>query len=311
MISFVVIAYNEETNIACTIASITALAELGDHEVIIVDDGSHDKTAEVVKQIAAANQRVRLIELGANHGRGYARNRGIVEACGEFIATVDADIILPSDWLIRTRSAIKNHDAVGGTPVPDGDVAYLYRKFRLTPRSVNSTTTVTGNNGLYRQRVFKLVGFDPALCEGEDVALNHAMRRQGFSIAAVPDLLVNHRENKSFGTSLKWLFDSGRGASRQLLTYREIRGPDVATGGFSGAAVLGVFAAARGHRITGAALPVCFVMAASIQHVRSRFETPLAQYPRLAPAVIADSALLTAYFMGRLAGLCMLPQTTA
>ena len=63
---------------------------------------------------------------------------------------------------------------------------YLYRKFRLAPRIVAGTTTVTGNNGLYRHEVFRLVGFDAELREGEDVALNHAMKqhRSGHFMSA-------------------------------------------------------------------------------------------------------------------------------
>ena len=303
LVSFIIIAYNEAANIAHAIRVIRDLDELGEHEIIVVDDGSRDRTAEIVKEIAAASETVRVIELGVNHGRGFARDRGVAEARGEYIATVDADILLPSDWLVRARAALRNHDAVGGTPVPDGDVAYLYRRFRLTPRLVGNTTTVTGNNGLYRHEVFERVGFDSALREGEDVALNHAMKHNGLSIATVPGLLVRHQEDKSFGTSLRWLFDSGMGATRQLLTYGEVRQPDLAAGGFTAAAALGLLAAVRGRWLAGVALPAGFVMAASVQHVRSRFETPAADWPRLAPAVVADSALLTAYFLGRLAGL--------
>ena len=302
-VSFVVIAYNEAVNIAHAIGAIRNLDELGEHEIIVVDDGSRDRTAEIAKEIAAASETVRIIELGVNHGRGFARVAGVAEARGEYIATVDADILLPSDWLVRARAAIRNHDAVGGTPVPDGDVAYLCRRFRLAPRLVGNTTTVTGNNGLYRREVFQRVGFDPALREGEDVALNHAMKQHGLSVATVPGLVVRHQEDKSFGTSLRWLFDSGMGATRQLLTYGEVRQPDLAAGGFAAAAALGLLAAVRGRRLAGAALPAGFVMAASVQHVRSRFETPAADWPRLASAVAADSALLTAYFLGRLAGL--------
>ncbi len=304
--SFVVIAFNEAVNIAHTISAITALQELGGHEIIIVDDGSRDETAGIVKGMAAADDTLRLIELGVNHGRGYARSIGIAEATGEYIATIDADIILPPDWLVRARLAIEDHDAVGGTPVPDGDVAYLYRRFQLTPQFVANTTTVTGNNGLYRHEVFDVVGFDPTLREGEDVALNHAMKQNGLSIATVPGLLVRHQEGKSFGASLNWLFESGRGATRQLLTYREMRQPDLAAAGFTVTAALGLVAAARGRRLTGAALPAGFVIAASVQHVRSRFETPRADWTRLVSAVAADSALLTAYFLGRLAGLSTL-----
>jgi len=305
-VSFVVIAYNEAANIARTLGAITALEYLGDHEVIVVDDGSRDGTGRIVADIAMQNPQVRLIDLGENRGRGYARSKGIAAARGELIATVDADIILPPNWLTSTRAALSDHDAVGGIAVPDGDVAYLYKRFKLIPRVVHGTTTVTGNNGLYRRAVFDVAKFDPALREGEDSALNHAMDRQGLSSATVPGLLVQHEENKALGTSLRWLFEVGRGATRQLLTYHEVRQPDLAAGAFVGAATVGLFVAARKHRIIGAAIPVSFVLAASVQHVRSRFETPRSQLSSVVPAVAVDSALLTAYFAGRLVGLTAL-----
>jgi Glycosyl transferase family 2 len=306
LISFVVIAYNEAANIARTLASITELEDLGQYEIIVVDDGSRDDTALVVTDIAAGNPRIRLIELAENHGRGYARSKGVAAARGGLIAMVDGDIILPADWLARARAALGEHDAVGGIAVPDGDVAYVCRRFRLMPCIVRPTTTVTGNNGLYRREVFDVTGFDPALREGEDVALNHAMHRQGLSSVTIPGLLVRHEENKTLGTSLRWLFDTGRGATRQLVTYREVRQPDLAAGAFVGAGALGLFLARREHRLLGAAIPVGFVVAASVQHVRSRFETPRSDWQRVALAVGVDSALLTAYFAGRMAGLTAL-----
>lgn len=303
IVSFIVIAYNEAVNIGSTLAAITELECLGEYEIIVVDDGSRDKTAQIVAEIAVHNPHVQLIRLGDNRGRGYARSRGVAQARGMLIAQVDADILLPSDWLVRARATLAHHDAVGGIAVPDGDVAYIYRRFKLTPRIVRSTTTVTGNNGLYRRQVFDVVGFDPALREGEDSALNHAMNHQGLSSATIPGLLVRHEENKTFAASLRWLFDTGRGATRQLLTYHEVRQPDIATGAFIGATALGLFLAAHEHPLVGAAIPSGFVLAAAGQHVRTRFETPRSHWLKVAPAVAVDSALLIAYFTGRLVGL--------
>lgn len=305
-VSFIIIAYNEAANIARTMAAITALEALGEYELIIVDDASRDSTAQIVRDLAAKNHFIRLIELKENRGRGYARNTGIRAARGELIAMVDADIVLPANWLTRTRQALLYHDAAGGVAVPDGDVTYVFKRFGLVPRIVRPTTTVTGNNGLYRREVFDVAKFDPSLREGEDSALNYAMDHHGLSFVTIPDLFVRHEESKTFGTSLKWMFDTGKGATRQLLTYREVRQPDIAVGAFAGAVVLGSFLAVRRHRRIGAALPVGFVLAASAQHVRSRFETPRSSWSKVAPAVVADSAMLTAYFAGRLVGLTVL-----
>jgi GT2 family glycosyltransferase len=306
LVSFVVIAHDEAANIARTVDAITELEDLGAHEIIVIDDASTDGTAKIVADIAEHDPCVQLIEFAENRGRGYARSRGIAATRGALIAMVDADIILPPNWFTRARAALEDHDAVGGIAVPDGDVAYVYRRFGLVPRVVHGTTKVTGNNGLYRRQVFDVASFDPDLREGEDVALNHAMERQGLSSVTVPGLLVRHEENKTLGTSLKWLFETGRGATRQLLTYHEVRPPDLVAGAFVASTALGLCLAARKHGLIGVAIPAAVVMAASVQHVRSRFETPRSCWCRVAPAVAVDSAMLTAYFAGRLIGLTVL-----
>ena len=102
-VSFVVIAYNEAKNIGRTLGVIASLAGLADYEVVVVNDGSGDATADVVREHAAGNPNVKLIDLPRNRGRGYARSTGIAAAEGELIATVDADIILPPDWFDRAE----------------------------------------------------------------------------------------------------------------------------------------------------------------------------------------------------------------
>jgi Glycosyl transferase family 2 len=302
-LSFVIIAYNEAKNIGRTLDAIASLSGLGGYEVVVVNDGSRDGTADVVRQRAAADPRIRLIDLPKNMGRGYARSTGIAAAGGELIATVDADIILPRDWFVRAETALSGHDAVGGTAIPDGDVAYVYQATRLVPRVVGHTTTVTGSNALYHRQVFDVVGFDPSLREGEDVALNHAS--EGLSFGTVPGLLVEHIENKTFPESLRWLFTTGKGATRQLLTYRQIRVPDLAAGAFVSGTLAGVAVAVAASPL-GLLIPAVLLLAIGAQHVRSRFETPLRRWRSVFAAIAIDSSLLLAYFTGRVVGLTWL-----
>jgi hypothetical protein len=301
-VSFVVIAYNEAKNIGRALDAITALVGLGEYEVIVVNDGSRDETANVVRDRAARNPQIKLIDLPRNRGRGYARSSGIAAAEGELIATVDADIVLPDDWFVRAEAELSGHDAVGGTAVPDGDVAYVYQATRLVPRVVGHTTAVTGSNALYRREVFDVLGFDPSLRDGEDVALNQATTANGLTFATVTGLLVEHIESKTFPESMRWLFTSGKGATRQLLTYRQIRVPDLAAGTFMASAAAGASAAVLISPFW-LALPVLLLAAIAAQHVRSRFDAPLAHWRSVAAAIAIDSALLLAYFTGRVVGL--------
>src|SRR5581483_2806371 len=91
IVSVIMPAFNAAATIRSAIESVLAQAwrEL---ELIVVDDGSTDETAQIVSEIAARDSRVHLLKQ-ANSGVAAARNNGIREARGEFIAPIDADDI--------------------------------------------------------------------------------------------------------------------------------------------------------------------------------------------------------------------------
>lgn len=302
VVSFVVIAYNEERGIGACLDAIAHLDGLGKHEVIVVDDGSTDGTAGLVRALARDRPTLALVSQ-ANSGRGAARAAGVARAAGGLVAMVDGDICLPRDWLVRCRAELVSADAVGGTPVPDGDVSYLHRRFRLEPRVAPTTTTVTGSNGLYRAEVFATATFDPDLRDGEDIAFNHLLREQGWRTRCVPGLTVVHDEHKSFVASLRWLHQSGEGATRQLARYREIRQPDVAFGAFVLSLAAGAGLRRRDRRLAFA--PLALLGAMATRHVAGKFSCrrDLSYLARFAAACGVDAVLLASYFAGRVTGL--------
>ncbi len=93
-ISVVVPFYNNEDLLGDCLQSIAGQT-FTDLEVIMVDDGSSDGSVAIAQARAASDPRFKLIQV-PNGGPGYARNRGIEHATGEFLAFVDADDMLPS-----------------------------------------------------------------------------------------------------------------------------------------------------------------------------------------------------------------------
>lgn len=61
-----------------------------DIEIIIINDGSQDRSGEVAEQLAKNHENIKVIQ-SSNHGVSHARNLGIDAACGEYIAFLDAD----------------------------------------------------------------------------------------------------------------------------------------------------------------------------------------------------------------------------
>ncbi len=301
-VSFVVICFNEESTIARCLTSILAQREARLREVLVVNDGSTDGTAAEVSRVAATHPVIRLITLPHNRGRRFARRVGSDAAGADYVAYVDADIVLPGNWLERCLAAIADCDVVGGVAVPDRDLAYIYRRCGLEPRAVSASTTITGNNGLYRRWIFGRATFDPLLRDGEDVALNHELEAMGARARTLTDLLVRHEENKTFLGSLRWLFESGRGATRQLRRYRRIRVPDLVFLGWILSVGNALFGTGRSS-VTARALPVVYTTAAAAQHVRRGFAWQPQKGCRWIGAVAIDVCLLTSYLTGRLVGL--------
>jgi glycosyltransferase involved in cell wall biosynthesis len=302
VISFVVIAYNEQHHIRRCVEAIEAQEGLATHEVIVVDDGSTDATADLVREMQDRHDSLRLIEQ-ANRGRGAARAVGVRAAEGELIAMVDADICLPRTWLATCLASIEEYDVVCGTAVPDGDVTYLYNTFGLTAVGAPAATTIPGGNGLYRRRVFEHVMFDEQLRNGEDIDINHKLLDRGYRLTCLPGLQVEHRERKSLVRSVGWLYQSGRGATRQLFRYRQIRLPDIAFGGALAVVATSWLARSRYPWIARLLMP-SYLLATSERHVHGRFVAagPARYRSRYIGAVVVNAVLIAAYFAGRTVG---------
>src|SRR5207302_3498988 len=81
-------------------------------EVVIVDDGSSDATANVVEQLSPANPCFRLLRNPGNRGKGYAVRHGMLEARGEWILYTDADLSTPIEEVDKLYAAVERQGAV-------------------------------------------------------------------------------------------------------------------------------------------------------------------------------------------------------
>lgn len=113
-LSVVVPAYNEEARIASSLGRLTGFlsGRPWAWEVLVVNDGSQDRTAEIVRGISAKDPRVRLVD-APHRGKGAAVKRGMLEAKGDWRFLCDADLSMPPEHLDRF------FDGGGGRPVFD------------------------------------------------------------------------------------------------------------------------------------------------------------------------------------------------
>jgi len=107
-VSIVFPAYNEETRLPTTLASVHAFcSEEGlDFEIVVVNDGSKDGTIAAVENFAKHHDGVRLISYQVNMGKGHAVRKGALAAEGDLILINDSDGSSPICELLRLRDAI-------------------------------------------------------------------------------------------------------------------------------------------------------------------------------------------------------------
>lgn len=111
MISVVIPLYNKENAIAATLQSVLAQTYT-DYEVIVVDDGSTDTSAEVVQSLMDKSNKIRLVQK-PNGGVCSARNRGIIEAKGYYIALLDGDDLWAPTFLEEQVILIHDYPKAG------------------------------------------------------------------------------------------------------------------------------------------------------------------------------------------------------
>lgn len=117
MYSIVIPAYNEHERITATLDRVLAYidAQKWNAEVIVVNDGSRDNTADIVRAYAVSHPHVRLVENPGNRGKGYSVRNGMLNAQGDILLFSDADLSSPIEESAKLFTAIE-----GGADVAIG-----------------------------------------------------------------------------------------------------------------------------------------------------------------------------------------------
>src|SRR5271157_6191869 len=112
--SIVIPAYNESARLGATLEKVLAyVRQQGwDAEVIVVNDGSRDNTAEIVRGFAKNNPMVRLVENPGNRGKGYSVRNGILNSRGDVVVFSDADLSSPIEETPKLLQALAAGDDI-------------------------------------------------------------------------------------------------------------------------------------------------------------------------------------------------------
>jgi dolichyl-phosphate beta-glucosyltransferase len=134
--SIVIPAYNESARIPATLSRVVDCLRSRDWsaEIIVVNDGSTDRTADVVNEIARQAPEVRLIQNPGNRGKGYSVRAGMLAAQGSILMFTDSDLSAPIEEADRLFDAIAagSDIAIGSRWLESGRQTHrqpLYRQF--------------------------------------------------------------------------------------------------------------------------------------------------------------------------------------
>jgi len=205
-------AYNEEAIIEKTVrdANDAVAALVDDYEIIVVDDGSADRTAEIVQRIAAGNPRVRLARHARNRGYGAALRTGFASARKDLVFFSDADGQFDLRELPQTLDLIQSTPVVAGYRIKRSDpvhrliIARTYRTivrlvFRLRVRDIDCAwkmfrRDVLADLGLESDGAFisseLLIKLDRRGVPIVECGVHHYPRTTGASKGATPKVIV-------------------------------------------------------------------------------------------------------------------------
>ena len=165
-LSIIVAAYNEERCIAQKIQNFLSCRYSGDAELIVVSDGSSDRTAEIAESMAS--ERVRVIRQAERCGKGVAVNAGAAAARGEVLVFTDANSMFAIDALTELVRPLRDESiglVTGISRYSDGTIGSAYQRYEQMLKALESRLGViaTADGAIYAMRKSLFREMDPAL----------------------------------------------------------------------------------------------------------------------------------------------------
>jgi glycosyltransferase involved in cell wall biosynthesis len=223
-VSVVIASYNGERTLDLCLRSLRKL-NYPDYEVILVDDGSTDRSRDIAKEYPF----VRYIAHAVNKGLSAARNTGINASNGQVVAFTDSDCRADEDWLYYLIGDLLNSKfaGIGGhnlLPADDSWIAAAVMASPGGPAHVMLTDRLAEhipgcNMAFYKWALDDIGGFDPIFRKaGDDVDVCWRLQQQGYEIGFSPGGFVWHYRRSTVHDYIKQ--QRGYGEAEALLVHR-------------------------------------------------------------------------------------------
>lgn len=233
-VSIIIPAYNAAETLGAQLRALLAQSMAEDLEILVCDNGSTDRTAEVTRAFTGDDARVRLIDASARRGPAAARNIGAWRAHGQILLFCDADDIVDPNWVDAMSDTISEGVALA--------VGRLEGRSLNTRNRYSVSWEVSGDirlgfwprfraggsgNMAVDARVFRaLRGFDERLLTCEDLDLCWRAQLAGHRFASVPGAIVRCRQRDGLRAVYRQARAYGRGTRALQAKYSLISAAD-------------------------------------------------------------------------------------
>ena len=228
--SIVIPVYNRPNEIDDLLESLTKQDFQEDFEVLIIEDGSTEKSDEIV------NNYSKLLSIRyffkENSGAGNSRNFGIQQASGNYFIIFDSDVIVPNHYLSAIKNSLENNftDAFGGPDAAHESFTALQKAINYSMTSLVTTGGIRGkkngvgkfqprsfNMGISKSAFEKTNGFS-SMKIAEDIDLTFRLWGNGFKTQLIPEAFVYHKRRSSLRDFLNQTYQFGK--ARPLLNQK-------------------------------------------------------------------------------------------
>lgn len=194
LVSVVIPLYNSESYIEQTLESVCS-STYPNIEIIVCDDGSSDRGAEIVEQMAARDKRIQLL-LQTNAGPSRARNNAIEQARGTYILPVDADDTISTRYIALAVEAIQADAEVKVVTCRCHFFGNREGEWHLPEFRLNDLATENRihASSLYRRSDWERIGgYNEKIIAREDWAFWIAMLKDGGKVVKLPEVGLYYR----------------------------------------------------------------------------------------------------------------------
>ena len=194
-VTIIIPVYNEEKIISTCLKSISKLNyPVSKYEVLIVNDGSADKTAEIIETFTNKYQNMKLLTK-KNGGKGSAQNLGLEYAKGKYILITDADAVVEKDWISKMAEDLDKFDIVLGSCYAKDPVSWLEKMqsalylIKCKYGGLRGTPTTGVNNG-FRKNITNQIGNFNEMKTSVTGDFIRKAKEKGLNIHYNPDIIV-------------------------------------------------------------------------------------------------------------------------